>query len=29
MVPLIPDIIREIGANSFLELGRSGLTVRG
>ncbi|MBX9585155.1 MAG: DUF5615 family PIN-like protein [Gemmataceae bacterium] len=29
LVPLIPDIIREFGTNSFLELGRSGLVVRG
>jgi predicted nuclease of predicted toxin-antitoxin system len=29
MVPLIPDIVREFGSHSFLELGRSGLTVRG
>ena len=29
MVPLIPDIVREFGSHSFLELGRSGLTIRG
>jgi predicted nuclease of predicted toxin-antitoxin system len=29
LVPLIPDIIREFQANSFLELDRSGLTIRG
>ena len=29
MVPLIPEIIREFGSHSFLELGRSGITVRG
>jgi len=29
MVSLIPDIIREFRSNSFLELGRSGITVRG
>jgi predicted nuclease of predicted toxin-antitoxin system len=29
MVPLIPDIIREFGPHSFLELGRLGITVRG
>lgn len=29
MVPLIPDIIREFGAHAFLELGRSGIMVRG
>lgn len=28
-VPLIPDIVREFGINSFLELGRAGLVVRG
>jgi predicted nuclease of predicted toxin-antitoxin system len=28
-VPLIPDIVREFGSHSFLELGRSGITVRG
>jgi len=28
MVPLIPDIIREFGPHSLLELGRSGLVVR-
>jgi len=29
MVPLIPDILREFAANSFLEFGRAGLVVRG
>jgi predicted nuclease of predicted toxin-antitoxin system len=29
MVPLIPDIVREFGSYSFLELGRSGITIRG
>lgn len=29
VVPLIPDLIREFGAHPFLELGRSGLAVRG
>ena len=29
MVPLIPDIIREFGSHSFLELGRAGIVVRG
>ena len=29
MVPLIPDIVREFQAHSFLELGRTGLVVRG
>ncbi|HEX5270057.1 MAG TPA: DUF5615 family PIN-like protein [Gemmataceae bacterium] len=29
MVPLIPDIVREFGSHSFLELGRSGIVVRG
>jgi predicted nuclease of predicted toxin-antitoxin system len=29
ITPLIPDIIREFQTNSFLELDRSGLTVRG
>lgn len=29
MVPLIPDIIREFQAHSFLELGRAGIVVRG
>ena len=27
--PLLPDIIREIGSNSFLEIGRAGIIVRG
>src|SRR5579871_2638333 len=29
MVPLIPDIVNEFGRHSFLELGRSGIVVRG
>ena len=29
LVPLIPDLVREFQSNSFLELDRSGLTVRG
>jgi predicted nuclease of predicted toxin-antitoxin system len=29
MVPLIPDIVREFGSHSFLELGHSSITVRG
>jgi predicted nuclease of predicted toxin-antitoxin system len=29
MVPLIPDIVREFGSHVFVELGRSGITVRG
>lgn len=29
MVPLIPDIVREFQAHSFLELGRTGIVVRG
>lgn len=29
MVPLIPDIVREFGTHSFLELGRSGIIIRG
>ena len=29
MVPLIPDLLRELQANSFLELGRMGIIVRG
>ena len=29
MVPLIPDLVREFGAHAFLELGRSGIVVRG
>ena len=29
MVPLIASIVREFEANSFLELGRAGLVVRG
>jgi predicted nuclease of predicted toxin-antitoxin system len=27
--PLIPDIVREFGSHSFLELGRAGIVVRG
>jgi predicted nuclease of predicted toxin-antitoxin system len=27
--PLIPDIVREFGSHAFLELGQSGLVVRG
>ena len=29
MVPLIPDIVREFQAHSFLEVGRAGIVVRG
>jgi hypothetical protein len=29
MVPLLTDILREFQAHSFLELGRSGIVVRG
>ena len=29
VVPLIPDLVRELQAHSFLELGRSGIIVRG
>jgi predicted nuclease of predicted toxin-antitoxin system len=29
LVPLIPDIVREFQAHSFLELSRAGLVVRG
>ena len=29
MVPLIPDVVRELQGNAFLELGRTGLVVRG
>jgi predicted nuclease of predicted toxin-antitoxin system len=29
VVPLLPDIVRELQAHSFLELGRTGLVVRG
>jgi predicted nuclease of predicted toxin-antitoxin system len=28
LVPLIPDVLREFGASTFLELGRAGLVVR-
>jgi predicted nuclease of predicted toxin-antitoxin system len=29
MVPLIPTVVRELGSNSFLELGAQGVIVRG
>lgn len=29
VVPLIPDLVREFGSHSFLELDRSGIIVRG
>src|SRR5581483_6611491 len=29
MAPLIPDIVRELGSHSFLELGRAGIVIRG
>lgn len=29
MVPLIPDIVREFGSHSFLELGQAGIVIRG
>lgn len=29
LVPLIPDVVRELQSNSFLELDRTGLNVRG
>jgi predicted nuclease of predicted toxin-antitoxin system len=29
VVPLIPDLVREFQVNSFLELGRTGIIVRG
>jgi len=29
VMPLIPDIVREFQAHSFLELGSAGLVVRG
>jgi predicted nuclease of predicted toxin-antitoxin system len=29
VVPLIPDIVREFQAHSFVELGRAGIIVRG
>ena len=29
ITPLIPDIVREFGAHSFLELGRTGIVLRG
>jgi predicted nuclease of predicted toxin-antitoxin system len=28
-VPLIPDIIRELGTHSFLEIGQTGIIIRG
>jgi predicted nuclease of predicted toxin-antitoxin system len=29
VVPVIPDVVREFGSHSFLELGRAGIVVRG
>ena len=29
VVPIIPDLVREFGSHSFLELGRAGIVVRG
>jgi predicted nuclease of predicted toxin-antitoxin system len=29
VTPLVPDIVREFGLNSFLELGRTGIIIRG
>jgi predicted nuclease of predicted toxin-antitoxin system len=29
LVPLIPDLVREFQSNSFLEVGRSGILIRG
>jgi predicted nuclease of predicted toxin-antitoxin system len=29
ITPLIPDIVREFEAHSFLEIGRSGVEIRG
>lgn len=29
MLPLIPDLVREFASHSFLELGQTGITVRG
>ena len=29
VTPLIPDIVRELGPHSFLEVGRSGILIRG
>jgi predicted nuclease of predicted toxin-antitoxin system len=29
MVPLIPDLVREFGPHSFLELGQTGIVIRG
>lgn len=29
VVPLIPDIVREFGTNSFLEIGAAGIVIRG
>jgi predicted nuclease of predicted toxin-antitoxin system len=28
-VPLIPDIVRDFQSNSFLEIGRAGIIIRG
>ncbi len=29
VTPLIPDIVREFGSHTFLELGRAGIVIRG
>jgi len=29
VVPILPDIVREFGSHSFLELGRAGIVIRG
>ncbi len=29
MMPLIPGLVREFGTNSFLEIGRTGIVIRG
>ncbi len=29
VIPLVPDIVREFGSNSFLELGQAGIVIRG
>ena len=29
VAPVIPDIVRELGSHSFLELGRAGIVIRG
>ncbi|MGL4551714.1 MAG: DUF5615 family PIN-like protein [Gemmataceae bacterium] len=29
LVPLVPDLVREFGTRSFLELGRAGILIRG